>query len=63
MSVNLVHAVSRVPVIDLDTVAVGETTQFFAVSVVNIRQNLNYSDLEVATFTGDFIDGHGVLLL
>ena len=33
--VNLVHAVALVPVIDHDVVAVGETSQFFAVASVN----------------------------
>ncbi len=33
--VNLVHAVTLVPVIDHDVVAVGETAQFFTVACVN----------------------------
>ena len=33
--VNLLHAVTLVPVIDHDVVAVGETVQFFAVASVN----------------------------
>ena len=41
MSVNLIHAVSLVPVIDHDMVAVGETAQFFAVAVINVSEKLN----------------------
>ena len=42
--INLVHAISLVPVIDHDMVAVGETAQFFAVTSINggqiaVRQN------------------------
>ena len=33
--VNLVHAISLVPVIDHDMVAVGETASFFAVTSIN----------------------------